>query len=769
MGTIDGMKSILTQFALDVLCEKFHIPDTVHPELPGRNDRIRNSPIDILEYFQINLSQLSVIAAAKVSHFEILCRVYGFVPTADSLKHWNDHFFWVDASVFPLDVPWHNNKTLRKDPYHTPAEFDADVCNYLADNPAPFRKFLELLCFVGISRYYELDDGEMDLFAFIHHADPTKVWIGEREVGEGEDARVPVVNEEIGDDAMADQIEGSDHVVQDERADIVHIEGEVPTAVAEKAKGADHGTSGAGASTGGKFVAALQSLLERSTLPVEVGVAAMDTLPFVTSSVSLTPEHEGGGRTDSVTGPNQRTQNPSERFVVLSDSPCHSRSNTADAEVSSVVRSLAPEPPILTTTVVTTVVAAASSVLVPRVAVSRCMQVFLPILPMLDMDSETLRQIYVPKWNVLNESALDDPDMCRSLVDHLAPPVLFSQLRSIDYDLLFAEFNVGAARQTCLGAEVRMRLEHTLREKKKFKGRLIRQDDLLKERDAEVASLKAQLSLKEAEPAEAIRLRGQVALVEAAKAAQVNELNGLKERTTALEGQVATLESAVVIKDTELVSSNAQITKLTQDLSNFQLSCDELSVKVASLEFEKDKLVGQVSTLEATCSGLRDEVSGYKLFKEHIEAVQDEQVRVLSDRVAVLDSELMEMALHIDEEFYPRYLTTIAGRRWILGRGLKLTVMKCLQSPKYLAALGGVIGRAIDKGMQDGLVLTMGTPKEVLLMLLLTILLRKLIISLPSTPSAPWIFPFLLNWNPTNVTIHIFASFYVNKYSTIYF
>ncbi|GKG58833.1 hypothetical protein Tco_0594603, partial [Tanacetum coccineum] len=87
-----------------------------------------------------------------------------------------------------------------------------------------------------------------------------------------------------------------------------------------------------------------------------------------------------------------------------------------------------------------------------------------------------------------------------------------------------------------------------------FKGKLIRQDDLLKERDADVASLKAQLSLKEAEPAEAIRLRGQVALVDAAKAARVNELNGLNERTTALEGQVAVLKSAVVIKDTELVS-----------------------------------------------------------------------------------------------------------------------------------------------------------------------------------------------------------------------
>ncbi|GKC47922.1 hypothetical protein Tco_1065644 [Tanacetum coccineum] len=51
----------------------------------------------------------------------------------------------------------------------------------------------------------------------------------------------------------------------------------------------------------------------------------------------------------------------------------------------------------------------------------------------------------------------------------------------------------------------------------------------------------------------------------------------------------------------------------------------------------------------------------------------------------------------------PRYLTTIAERRWLLGRGLKLVLSKCLSSPKYLSAMGEAIGRAIDKGMQDGL------------------------------------------------------------------
>ncbi|GKD73240.1 hypothetical protein Tco_1331522, partial [Tanacetum coccineum] len=204
-----------------------------------------------------------------------------------------------------------------------------------------------------------------------------------------------------------------------------------------------------------------------------------------------------------------------------------------------------------------------------------------------------------------------------------------------------------ATRQTCLGAEVRMRTEHILREKKMLEAR--------------------------------------------------------SSETAALEGQVAALESAAAIKDPELASSNAQITKLTQDFSNFLLSYDELSVKAATFESEKDKLTDQVSMLETTCSGLRDQVSGYELFKEQYEAVQGEQVKILSDKVVELDSDLIGMALYLNEEFNPRFLTTIAGWRWIFGRGLRLVVIKCLQSLKYLAALGGAVGRAIDKGMQDGL------------------------------------------------------------------
>ncbi|GJS99377.1 hypothetical protein Tco_0820547 [Tanacetum coccineum] len=579
-------------------------------------------------------------------------------------------FFWVDASAFPLFVPWHNNKTLRKDPHPKPTEFNAEVCDFLATHIAPFWKFPEpFLCLVGISRYYELDenvylvfltddDEEMDLFAFINHAYRTKVRIGEKQIEEGqtpllESTRgrvVPLAGVNEQENQNYDVHDVGAHVVQDEGVNIVADE-EVEATIADKPKGSrkkrkaaggasgsnlppkklreDHGTSGV--STGGKFIAALKSLLERSTLVVKVGVTAVSTVSFVTSFVTLTPKREGGERIDSITGPNLRTQHPAERFVILSDSPCHSSSNATDAEVSSVVRSLVPDPPIMTTVVAitivaTTVVADTSSVLVPKAddepvhasifADSTSIGTVGPDIAgpsqlvgteisantfylSHDMDSETLHQVYVPKWNMVNESALDDPDVCRSLVDQFAPPVLFFGFMT----------------------------------------------DLVKEKDVEIANLKAQLSLKEAKVAEAIRLHGQVSVAEAAKATRVT-----------------TLESAASTKEAECASLSAQTAKLTQDLSDLQLSFDELNVKAASLESQKDNL-----------------------------ASQDEQVKIFSDKVAGLDVELTRMALHLDEEFYPRYLTTIAGRQWILSRGLKLVVMKCLQSPEYLAALGKAI------------------------------------------------------------------------------
>ncbi|GKC69825.1 hypothetical protein Tco_1115708, partial [Tanacetum coccineum] len=166
-----------------------------------------------------------------------------------------------------------------------------------------------------------------------------------------------------------------------------------------------------------------------------------------------------------------------------------------------------------------------------------------------------------------------------------------------------------------------------------------------------------------------------------------------EEEKNVLSEKVTTLESVTVAKENELASFSAQVDKLTFDLSRFQLSRDELSSKVVSLESERDSLADQRSSLE----------SAFELFKGRMEAMQDEQAMVLGNRVAKLDAQLLKMAAHLEEEFYPRFLTTISGRRWILTHGLKLVLLKCLQSPEYLHVLGEAIGCAINKAMQDGL------------------------------------------------------------------
>nr|GEZ03503.1 hypothetical protein [Tanacetum cinerariifolium] len=125
----------------------------------------------------------------------------------------------------------------------------------------------------------------------------------------------------------------------------------------------DHGTS-SGAAIGGKSPSVLKELLAGSMLNAEAGVQAVATLPLVTSSVSVTPEHESGVPTDSIFGLNLLTIGASERFVISSDSFYHSSTNASVAEADSVIRS-AVVPLVMTEAVITS-----HAVIAPHVPVS---------------------------------------------------------------------------------------------------------------------------------------------------------------------------------------------------------------------------------------------------------------------------------------------------------------------------------------------------------------------------------------------------------------
>nr|GEY21524.1 reverse transcriptase domain-containing protein [Tanacetum cinerariifolium] len=196
------------------------------------------------------------------------------------------------------------------------------------------------------------------------------------------------------------------------------------------------------------------------------------------------------------------------RFVLLSDSSHHSSTNAADDEVNFIVRSSMTPPPILIVAIATTITADATSTL------------------WTECDSF---RAWVRGYR----------DCGRGLPS--------ADLRRMDYKQLFVEFNVGATRQTCLSSEVKLRLEHELRE---------------------------------VEAAEAIRLRGQVATVEAAEAARITKLTQDLSKF-----QLSCDELSV-----KAASLEFETYKLGGQVSNIEATCSELRDKVLRYKPFKEQI-----------------------------------------------------------------------------------------------------------------------------------------------------------------------------------
>ncbi|GJV31561.1 hypothetical protein Tco_1391961 [Tanacetum coccineum] len=225
------------------------------------------------------------------------------------------------------------------------------------------------------------------------------------------------------------------------------------------------------------------------------------------------------------------------------------------------------------------------------------------------------------------------------MVDEFAPPKFFASIRGMEHDELFTEFNVGAARQISLSAEVRMHAEFNIREKRRLSAFVEEKNSLLKARDEE--GEKSELDVKVADLAATVKVR---------------------------EQEVADLDDVVT------------------------------SVKV-----HNDNLSDQVHTLEVSSDGLQEKVTAYENFIGQLEKFQDDRMREINENFDKMDTDLVELALHLEERFYPHLLTTISGRRWLLTHGLELAIAKCLNSTEYLSSLGAAIGKAVEKGMQEGL------------------------------------------------------------------
>ncbi|GKA99931.1 hypothetical protein Tco_0827925 [Tanacetum coccineum] len=556
---------------------------------------------------------------------------------------------WGDLKIMFEPNAEHEQKKTRR--FYAEETWDLRINHKFRGGLLGIKVFYNLILLEGFST--ASCNIEMDLFAFIRHSDPTKVRIGERErepaerevkllkliegrtvplnppasAGSGDSGdNIDKLFDDGGDAGQEHSVERDDDVLEETVAKDVS---EVVVEKNKKSKRKRETTEDASVST----FPPKKLREDYHAVTSNTGGKSLATIRSLVSEGSSVPSEIAEPRDDG------------------SQTPCP----------DSIYGPVLPprDTPVMTIAVTTTIDAEASVVQVSKNRVR-------------PRNLETFRDFASAGGaNVNAVSSSND------LMDRLASPALFSQLHSMDYYQLYTKFNVGAARKMCLGAEVRMRAEHTLEQKDRLEDKCAEQTALLSEKDAEIAHLRSLLSLEETEAAEAIRLFSQLSVVEATDAAKSVELRDLKERNFALEGdkdalseKVATLESVTTSKETELASLTAQVVQLISDLSGFQLSRDELSSKVAFLESERDRLADQRSSLE----------SAFELFKGRMEAMQDEQATVLGNRVAKLDAQLLEMAPHLDEEFYPRFLTTISGRQWILTHGLKLVLLKCLQS-----------------------------------------------------------------------------------------
>nr|GEW82667.1 putative RNA-directed DNA polymerase, eukaryota, reverse transcriptase zinc-binding domain protein [Tanacetum cinerariifolium] len=121
------------------------------------------------------------------------------------------------------------------------------------------------------------------------------------------------------------------------------------------------------------------------------------------------------------------------------------------------------------------------------------------------------RSVYQPKWGVANGSLLDTPKACQDLVDHVAPPGYFSELRHMHNEEFLRQYNVNLARQVAMGSQLRLRFEQEAKLLKKFVAQVARQDKIIQARELEIrnleASMEAEANAKRAAEDKSRRLR----------------------------------------------------------------------------------------------------------------------------------------------------------------------------------------------------------------------------------------------------------------------
>nr|GEY30423.1 hypothetical protein [Tanacetum cinerariifolium] len=654
-----AVNTISHEYLLEFTSE-YGVPETLHLELPGPEDRIVDFPngkvgvytrffefanfrfplsqflFDVLGYYQIHLSQLSVIGAAKVSHFEINCRVLNIILTLSMFRvfytpsfNWNNSFFWVDERVFSTVVDWRTN--APKDRMPAEGTYSIEAVRALDTHRTPIQKQPEmLLCLVGISRRYYLgdelyltflhdDDRDIDLFNLIRAPNPTKVKTGSRPRAPHE---VPLLTLnatrviEMDEPAAATDSSGVPSTIERSPLDFAHEAGASDQGTAAPKMPSFEDVSATAAPGAGQ---AEEAAATDPPAAPESRKRGRDGTDVNAPPKSLRRDHVDPRPSGSSHGGKSLAaiQLSLASTVVPEDAP----TGVSDPDPLSFADAPSRHP----------VDVAQSS---QGIAAAR------------DPESENASSpaevgspgsVYRPEWGVTNGSLLDTPEACQDLVDHAAPPGYFFELRHMCNEEFLVQYNINLARQVAMGSQLRLRFEQEVKLLRKSVAQVARRDQRIQARELEIKNLEGRLETEE----------------DMKKAAKD--------------------KSAGLIKELE-----------------------DMRDRFSDLQVSNEHLSQQVATLQEQVSGEEKLKAAFEEFKRY----EDERVE---RRCTKLDARLDALSIDFDEELYPHMLTAIAGRRWVIGHRLRLAMMKCGESLEMRQAFADVVSDGTAKGMSEGL------------------------------------------------------------------
>nr|GEY55595.1 hypothetical protein [Tanacetum cinerariifolium] len=504
------VNTISHEYLLEFTSE-YDIPEMLHPELPGPEDRIIDFP------------------EGKVGN-TLQC----YTKPLDSLKNWNNRFFWVDERVFPIVVDWRTNAS--KDGMPAESTYFIEAVRALDTHRTPIQKQPKmLLCLVGISRRYYLGDEVYGPIQF--HSCPKSY--------EGEDWKPPTHPHEVPLLTLTATrvIEMDDQAATTDSSGVPSTIERSPLDFAHEARASDKGT-------------VIPEMPPSKDVPSTYAPGAGQAEEAAATDPPVAPESRKRGRdgTDVNAPPKSLRRDHAD--------PRPSGSSHGGKSLAAIQLGLA------------------STAFMPEGA------------PAGVSDPDSLSFADPPSRHPADVAhLLDTPEACQDLVDHVAPPGYFSELRHMHNEEFLRQYNVNLARQVAMGSQLCLRLE--------YEAKLLRK-------------------------------------------------------------------------------SVAQVARRDKRIQAREVSNEHLSQQVATLQ---------------------EQVSG----EEKLKASFEEFKRYEDNRVEQRCAELDALSIDFDEELYPHMLTTIAGRMWVIGHGLRLAVMKCGESLEMRQAFVDVVSAGIAKGMSEGL------------------------------------------------------------------